>query len=85
MEPYAAFTSLEFDRPAEGVLRITLRTPGKLNAVSGDMHRELAAVWLAVDADGNLRLAIAGREVVHRRPELYGALVEERQPASIEI
>jgi enoyl-CoA hydratase len=42
------FPSLELDRPADGVLRITLRTPGRLNAVGERMHGELAAVWLEI-------------------------------------
>ena len=39
--PYSAFPSLDLDRPAAGVLRLTLRAPGRLNAVSGAMHGEL--------------------------------------------
>jgi enoyl-CoA hydratase len=58
MDRYAAFATLEFDRPADGVLRITLRTPGKLNTVGSAMHGELAAVWLAVDADDATRSVI---------------------------
>lgn len=50
-DPYAAFESLKFERPAERVLRIRLENPGKLNAVDARMHRELADVWRAVDAD----------------------------------
>ena len=50
-DPYAAFESLEFERPAERVLCIRLNNPGKLNAVDARMHRELADVWRAVDAD----------------------------------
>lgn len=48
---YASFHRLEFDRPAPSVLRIVLSTPGKLNAVDRDMHRELASVWAAIDDD----------------------------------
>ncbi len=62
-EPYAAFGHLTFDRPADGVLRITLDAPG-LNAVDPDMHRELADVWLAVDRDPGTNVAVlqgAGR------------------------
>ena len=51
------FPHLRFDRPAEGVLRITLDAPG-LNAVSPGAHRELADVWLAVDRDRSTRVAI---------------------------
>jgi enoyl-CoA hydratase len=60
---YAAFPSLQFDRPADGVLRIVLEGPG-LNAVDAPMHRELADVWTAVDRDADTRVAIitgAGR------------------------
>jgi enoyl-CoA hydratase len=53
----AAYPTLVFDRPADGVLRITLDGPG-LNAVSEDGHRELADVWLTVDRDPQTRVAI---------------------------
>ncbi len=56
-DPYTAFPHLTFDRPAEGVLRITLDGPG-LNAVDADVHRELADVWLAVDRDPDTRVAL---------------------------
>ena len=62
-DPYAAFPSLRFERPAPGVLHIVLDGPG-LNAVDPDMHRELADVWLAVDRDPDVRVAMisgAGR------------------------
>ena len=52
-----AFPHLRFDRPADGVLRITLDGPG-LNAVDHDMHRELADVWLAVDRDPDVAVAL---------------------------
>jgi len=52
-----AYPSLTFDRPAAGVLRITLDGPG-LNAVSEDGHRELGEVWLDVDKDPETRVAI---------------------------
>jgi enoyl-CoA hydratase len=42
------FPSLAFDRPEDGVLRLTLRAPGRLNAVSERMHGDLAAVWLEI-------------------------------------
>jgi enoyl-CoA hydratase len=50
-DPYAAYPSLELDRPAPRVLRLTLRAAGRLNAVSATVHRELASVWQAIDAD----------------------------------
>jgi enoyl-CoA hydratase len=57
-DPYAAFASLELDRPAAGVLRLTLRKPGRLNAVDADLHRELAAVWPVVSADDETRAVL---------------------------
>jgi enoyl-CoA hydratase len=55
---YAAYPSLELDRPAPGVLRITLRAVGKLNAVSGAMHGELAAIWRTIGDDEQTRAVI---------------------------
>ena len=57
------YPGLRFDRPDEGVLRITLDAPG-LNAVSPAVHRELADVWRDVDRDPDTRVALlrgAGR------------------------
>ena len=54
---YDQFTSLTFDQPGAGILRITLDAPG-LNAVSEQMHRELADVWLTIDRDPDVRVAI---------------------------
>jgi enoyl-CoA hydratase len=58
VEGYDSYPSLELDRPAEHVLRLTLRAAGKLNAVSGDMHRELAAIWKAVAEDDATRVVL---------------------------
>jgi len=58
MERYSAFPSLELDRPAAHVLRLTLRAPGRLNAVSGAMHTELAAVWRAIGDDDETRAVV---------------------------
>jgi enoyl-CoA hydratase len=55
---YEAFPSLQLDRPAPGVLRLTLNTPGRLNAVGADAHRELAAIWKAIDADDETRVVL---------------------------
>jgi enoyl-CoA hydratase len=55
---YAGFPSLDLDRPAPHVLRLTLRAAGRLNAVSETMHRDLAAVWQAIGADDETRVVI---------------------------
>ena len=62
-ETYDDFPHLSVDRPAEGVLRITLDGPG-LNAVGPEAHRELADVWRTIDRDPDARVALirgAGR------------------------
>lgn len=51
------YPTLSFDRPAEHVLRITLDAPG-LNAVSPECHAHLADVWLTIDRDPSVRVAI---------------------------
>jgi enoyl-CoA hydratase len=58
-ERYAsAHPSLEYDSPADGVLRIVLDTPGRLNAVDAAMHRDLSKVWVTVDQDPEVRVVI---------------------------
>lgn len=55
---YAAlYPSFAYDRPKEGVLRITFDAPG-LNSVGPDAHREIAEVWLTVDRDPDVQVAI---------------------------
>ena len=56
-DPYGAFSDLSFDRPAAGVLRITLDAPG-LNAVNPAVHRQLADVWLTIDRDDDTNVAL---------------------------
>jgi enoyl-CoA hydratase len=45
-----AFPTLKFDRPVDGVLRITLDGPN-LNAVTMEGHYDLVEVWREVDRD----------------------------------
>jgi enoyl-CoA hydratase len=54
---YDDFPDLTFDRPAPGVLRITLDAPG-LNAVGPAAHAQLADVWRAVDRDDATNVAL---------------------------
>ncbi len=57
---YDDFSHLTFERPEPGVVRVVLDGPG-LNAVDHAVHRELADVWLAIDRDPDVRVAmIAG-------------------------
>ncbi|MHB2024422.1 MAG: enoyl-CoA hydratase/isomerase family protein [Mycobacteriales bacterium] len=55
--PYDTFASLNFDRPAPGVLRLTLAGP-KLNAVTREMHRDLAEVWNEIGRDQQTRAVL---------------------------
>ena len=57
LSAYDDFPALTFDRPSDGVLRITLDAPG-LNAVGPAAHGQLADVWRAVDRDPLTRVAI---------------------------
>ncbi|HXH58830.1 enoyl-CoA hydratase/isomerase family protein [Iamia sp.] len=54
---YAEFPDLTFDRPADRVLRITMDGPG-LNSVGHAVHRQLADVWLAIDRDPEVNVAL---------------------------
>jgi enoyl-CoA hydratase len=55
---YAAlYPSFSYDRPRDGVLRVTFDAPG-LNSVGPDAHREIAEIWLAVDRDPDVQVAI---------------------------
>jgi Enoyl-CoA hydratase/carnithine racemase len=59
LDTYTAnFPSLLFDSPEEYILRVTMSTPGKLNAAGHDMHRDLSRVWREVDQDEKVRVAI---------------------------
>jgi enoyl-CoA hydratase len=59
MTDYAAeFPSLQFDRPEDGILVITLSAAGRLNALDATMHGDLAAVWPVIDKDSDTRAVI---------------------------
>ncbi len=48
---YAKYQRLACDRPAPGVLRITMNRPDRMNAADHIMHAELADIWRDVDRD----------------------------------
>jgi enoyl-CoA hydratase len=52
------FPSLDIERLEDGILRLTLRAPGRLNAVSEAQHGELARVWNAIGADDETRAVL---------------------------
>ncbi|MEZ5653190.1 MAG: enoyl-CoA hydratase/isomerase family protein [Burkholderiaceae bacterium] len=61
---YARYQRLRFDRPFPGVLRVTLDSPLKMNAMDPTMHREISEVWADIERDEETRavlLTSAGR------------------------
>ncbi len=61
---YKNYTAIEFDYPAERVLRLTLNRPERMNALDSQGHKELAEVWRDIDTDPNVSAVIlrgAGR------------------------
>ena len=55
---YAAYPSLELERPADGVLRVVMSAPGRLNAAGHQMHRDLAGIWAEIDRDPEVRAVV---------------------------
>src|SRR5437867_528931 len=55
---YADYHHLTFDRKPHGVLLITINRPEVMNATNARLHWELTQVWLTVDADPEVRVAL---------------------------
>jgi enoyl-CoA hydratase len=62
IERYDQFDGLHFERPAAGVLRVVMSSPGRLNAADAAMHRDLVDVWRAIDADPEVRAVVVRGE-----------------------
>jgi enoyl-CoA hydratase len=58
LDAYSAFPSILCDRPVDGVLRLTLNRPERLNALDADGHRELADIWRVIDRDKETRAVL---------------------------
>jgi enoyl-CoA hydratase len=54
----AAFPSLAFESPADGVLELVIANEGRQNSATESMHRDLANVWRAIDAEAGVRAVI---------------------------
>jgi enoyl-CoA hydratase len=52
------FPALGFAERADGVLEIVIANEGRQNSADERMHRDLAGVWRAVDADAAVRAAL---------------------------
>ncbi|MFC4053833.1 enoyl-CoA hydratase/isomerase family protein [Actinomadura syzygii] len=59
---YDAYERLKIDWAGEGVLRVVLSTPGRLNAVDRTGHRELGEIWRDADADDAVRAVLVRGE-----------------------
>jgi enoyl-CoA hydratase len=55
---YAAYDRLQFDYPAERVLRITFNRPESFNSVDAETHTQLADVWRDIDRDPDINCVI---------------------------
>ncbi len=55
---YAQYQRLKFDRPHPRVLRITMTSPIKLNAMDPVLHNEASRIWADIDADPSVSVAI---------------------------
>ena len=52
------FPSLDFASPEAGILVITLRARGRLNALDAAMHADLSSVWTVIDKDADVRAVL---------------------------
>jgi enoyl-CoA hydratase len=62
MSRYDRYERLKIDWARSGVLRVTISTPGKLNAVDATGHRELSAIWRDIDSDDDVRAVLVRGE-----------------------
>ncbi len=58
LDVYKRFSGLAIDRPEDGILRIVLDTPGKLNAVDRVKHSDLADVWVEIGRDSHTNVVL---------------------------
>lgn len=59
------FPSLEFHGPEPGILELVIANPGRVNAATEAMHRDLALVWRAIDVDEAVRVVVVRGEGAH--------------------
>lgn len=55
---YQGYENITFDWPAQGVLRLTLSKPERMNALDAKGHAELADVWKEIDTDSEVGAVI---------------------------
>jgi enoyl-CoA hydratase len=52
------YPGLGFEEPADGVLELVIANEGRQNAATESMHRDLANVWRALDAEPGVRAVL---------------------------
>lgn len=62
MNEYAHYTAFSADMPEDGVLRLTLNRPDRLNTLDRAGHAEIADVWRQVHADRRVRSVLLNAE-----------------------
>jgi enoyl-CoA hydratase len=55
---YGKYTDLKIERKDGGILLITMNRPRQLNAMTYKMHSELARIWVDVDEDPKVKVAV---------------------------
>lgn len=55
---YADYQFLTFEQKPHGVLLITLNRPDAMNATNARLHWELTQIWLTINDDPNVRVAV---------------------------
>ena len=55
---YAAYDRLQFDHPAERVMRITFNRPESFNSIDAETHTQLADIWRDIDRDPDINCVI---------------------------
>lgn len=58
MSRYDKYEHLLTEFVEDRVLQVTMHSPGRLNAAHAGMHRELANIWLDIDEDPDVDVAI---------------------------
>ena len=87
LRSYEDFQRLRFDRPAAGVLRVTLTSPLKLNVMDAQLHMELSEVWRLIDRDEQTLAVIltadgpsfsAGGDLHHQKTVVHSHALQAR-------
>ena len=55
---YSRYKALKFERPKPRLLEVIISNPGKLNALDGDGHREMAEIWRDIDRDESVDVVL---------------------------